>query len=233
MSNETEATPETVHELVGRIHHYGHGDKVKEIRAFVDAALAAKSAELQIRTTERDEQGRINEVLTLDKEALESELSALNQERDKTVARLRADFENANAAADVAGREARAERTRREQAERDADNWKICASAYEKARDAALTRAEQAEAALEEAKRDGERFKLMNRFHISLERYGYRGRDGWEARVADPSGHYQEERTKQIGTGVTAVEALNEALTYYARIFPEIDAAIAAAKEPK
>lgn len=59
---------------------------------------------------------------------------------------------------------------------------------------------------------DGDRICWLEYYYASVGRSGYRGRDGWEVSVADPGGHYQEERTQVIGFGNTIREAIDSAI---------------------
>lgn len=65
---------------------------------------------------------------------------------------------------------------------------------------------------LAEAQRQQLRSEWIADNYATVGRAGYRGRDGWEVRIADPGGHYQEERTKVIGYGETLDEAIDKAM---------------------
>jgi hypothetical protein len=59
---------------------------------------------------------------------------------------------------------------------------------------------------------DTELLDWLEKHHAYIFPNGYRGCWGFEIAVADPSGHYQEERTKALGYGMTIREAIQDAI---------------------
>lgn len=62
---------------------------------------------------------------------------------------------------------------------------------------------------------DTEMLDYMERKRAYVGRNGYRGALGLMVYVADPGGHYQEERVKTIGFGGTVREAIKNAMEKY------------------